>query len=152
MNLGISVHLGVGLPLSVLRVDAELAPQVCNGASVKLERTHAPGLVEVPVTLDPGGTSFSGSWGRCYLPSYDPEHFGALGSWAPSGCCGNGCRANAQSLLSLEDWKVSVLLAGWALIIFLSVSSLPTVSPSPSPSSPPPLCVCGGVRGVCVCL
>lgn len=52
MILGISEHLGVGLPLDVERVSAELAPRSVLGPGSDWKRTCATGHAGVPESLD----------------------------------------------------------------------------------------------------
>jgi hypothetical protein len=115
--LSISEHLGVGVPLGLLKVGAEPAPQVCSRFRFRSEETHATGWVGVPASLDPGGPSYSGCWGRCYGLSCDPQCFRAPGSWASSGCCRSGYIASPLCLLWVQ------VQTGWNLCHWLCRSS-----------------------------
>lgn len=53
----------IGLPLGIVGMGAEPAPQVCSGCRFKPEGAHD--WVEVPVYLDPRGPSYSRWFVRC---------------------------------------------------------------------------------------
>jgi len=88
--LGILEHLGVGLPLGVVRVDAELAPQAYFGSRFRPEGTHATDWAGIPASLDPGGPSYSGCWADVTSSSMNLGLLEHLGVGLPLGVVGMG--------------------------------------------------------------
>lgn len=103
MNLGVSEHLRVWLPLGVVRVDAEPAPQVCSKSRFRLEGIHATDWTEIPVSPDSGRPSYCGCWDRCggFL-TCDPKFVRAPESWVSSRCCGIGYGTSTK--VSSRHW------------------------------------------------
>jgi hypothetical protein len=97
--LGVLEHLEVELPLGIVGVGAEPAPQVCSGCRFKLEGIHATGQAWVPEFLGARGPSYSGCWGRYYDLTCGPAHVSAPESQASSGCCSSGYRFSTPGLL-----------------------------------------------------
>lgn len=60
--LGASEQLGISLPLNVVGVCVESAPQICSERRFKQEETHATGWVGVSASLDPSSPRYSGCW------------------------------------------------------------------------------------------
>ena len=56
MILDVLEHLGVELPLGVVGLGAELAPNVCSGHLFRLEGTRTTGQAGIPASLDPQGS------------------------------------------------------------------------------------------------
>lgn len=57
--LGVPEHLGVGLPLSLIKVVAEPLPQICSAHWFRPEGTRVPGWAGDPASLVPRETSYS---------------------------------------------------------------------------------------------
>lgn len=85
--------------MGVVRVDEDPASQVCFRYRPRPEVTCATGWAGVLLSLDPGGTNYSGCSGIfCGFITCDLWFCRAPGSQASSGSCGTECKASTQGL------------------------------------------------------
>lgn len=123
--LGVPEHLGVGLPLSLIKVVAEPLPQICSAHWFRPEGTRVPGWAGDPASLDPRETSYSRCWRRCYgILTSDPVWFIAPVSWASPGCFRTGIRARAK-VCSEHCFRVRA-----TKIFLIGIISVPGKEPS----------------------
>lgn len=73
-----------------------------SALSAGLGRKEPVPLAGVPVSLYPGGPSYSRCLGRCFGPFCDPGCYITPGCQVPSWCCRIGCRASALGLLRAQ--------------------------------------------------